>query len=180
MHVQKPAFLPDFGLRRRLDVLHRFFGPIDRRTYEELLAPDFTIPEYGPEQRRYSRAEWINLMCNHVSMAIPDFSWTAATDGKVAADGYAVVTVQACGHHTGTPLSMLDLPPVRSTHIAAADSAAARLDEIILSSLSIHSRVVSLVSALQLAEQKAACGRPAVRRCRPAGGASAWSRRCSR
>ena len=128
--VQKPAFLPDFGLRRRLDVLHRFFGPIDRRVYDELLAPDFTIREDGggPEQRRYSRAEWINLMCNHVGMAVPDFSWTAATDGEVAADGYAVVAVQACGHHTGTPLSMLDLPSVsRTTPLQGLQQQPARL-----------------------------------------------------
>jgi hypothetical protein len=54
----------------------------------------------------YSTAELIDFMCNRVAPAIPDFSWTAATDGKVANDGYCIVLVQATGHHNGAPLNL--------------------------------------------------------------------------
>jgi len=45
-------------------------------------------------------------MCNRVAPAIPDFSWTLATDAKVAKDGYMIVFVQATGHHSGAPLNV--------------------------------------------------------------------------
>lgn len=45
--LKKPAFLPDFGLKKRRALLQRFYGPIDRRVYEELLAPDFLMVEEG-------------------------------------------------------------------------------------------------------------------------------------
>lgn len=52
-------------------------------------------------------------MCNRVAPAIPDFSWTAATDAVVAKDGYMIVFVQATGHHTGAPLNIgPDFPAV--------------------------------------------------------------------
>ena len=55
-------------------------------------------------------------MCNRVLPAIPDFSWTAATDAKVANDGYCIVLVQASGHHNGAPLDLGGpFPPVPAT-----------------------------------------------------------------
>ena len=48
-------------------------------------------------------------MCNRIAPAIPDFSWTAATDGEMADDGFSIVTVQVTGHHNGAPL---DLGPI--------------------------------------------------------------------
>jgi hypothetical protein len=40
-------------------------------------------------------------MCERVHPAIPDYTWTPATDGAVAADGYAVVELEPAGHHVG-------------------------------------------------------------------------------
>ena len=52
-------------------------------------------------------------MCNRVDPAIPDFTWTPATDGAVADDGYAVVEVEAAGHHTGDLFCLgSKLPPI--------------------------------------------------------------------
>jgi hypothetical protein len=45
-------------------------------------------------------------MCNKVAPAIPDFSWTAATDAVVDKDGFVIVLVQATGHHNGAPLNL--------------------------------------------------------------------------
>ena len=52
---QKPKWLPDFGLKKRQATLERFFGPIKRETYEELLSPTFFMVEEGNEHRKYSR-----------------------------------------------------------------------------------------------------------------------------
>jgi hypothetical protein len=56
-------------------------------------------------------------MCNRVAPAIPDFTWTPATDGVVDAEGYAIVEVEPVGHHTGAPLDLgrRDLPPIPPT-----------------------------------------------------------------
>ena len=51
---KKPAWLPDFGRSKRKAVLDRFFGPIDRATYEELLAPNFVVRQ-DYESRTYNR-----------------------------------------------------------------------------------------------------------------------------
>lgn len=52
-------------------------------------------------------------MCNRIAPAIPDFSWTPATDGEVADDGFSIVTVQVTGHHNGAPLDLgPPLPPL--------------------------------------------------------------------
>ena len=42
--------------------------------------------------KRFGKAEYIGLMMT-VLPAIPDFSWSAATTGAVADDGYCVVVV---------------------------------------------------------------------------------------
>lgn len=48
----------------------------------------------------------IDLMCNRVSPAIPDFSWTPGTDGEVDDEGYAIVEIEPSGHHSGAPLDL--------------------------------------------------------------------------
>jgi len=53
--LQKPAWLPDFGQPRRQRVLERFFGSIDRPTYEELLAPNFIMVEESDPHRTFSK-----------------------------------------------------------------------------------------------------------------------------
>ena len=45
-------------------------------------------------------------MCNRIAPAIPDFKWSAATDGEIAVDGFALVFIDATGHHTGAPLDL--------------------------------------------------------------------------
>lgn len=54
----------------------------------------------------------MNLMCNCIAPAIPDWNWTPATDGIVDDEGFALVTVQATGHHSGGTLNFPTLPPV--------------------------------------------------------------------
>ncbi|KAL4543663.1 hypothetical protein Ndes2437B_g01481 [Nannochloris sp. 'desiccata'] len=111
--LEKPSWLPDFGRPRRQRLLERFFGSIDRPTYEELLAQNFVMVEESDPHRTFSKQELIDFMCNRVAPAIPDFSWTAATDALVAKDGYMIVLVQATGHHNGAPLNVGPaFPPV--------------------------------------------------------------------
>lgn len=51
-----------------------------------------------------------------MSPAVPDFTWTAATDGAVDAEGFAIVEVEVAGHHTGAALDLgPGLPPVPPT-----------------------------------------------------------------
>jgi len=52
-------------------------------------------------------------MCNCIAPAIPDFSWTAGTDGIVAADGFAVVVVQPTGERVCTDIVQHALPPFK-------------------------------------------------------------------
>eukprot|EP00884_Botryococcus_braunii_P000908 jgi/Botrbrau1/10818/Bobra.0064s0022.1 len=110
---KKPSFLPDFGREKRKAILDRFFDKIDRPTYEELLAQNFRMQEEGGK-KVYTRDDWIKLMCDTVAPAIPDWNWTHATDGYVDKDGFAIVIVQATGHHTGAPFVIPGsaLPPL--------------------------------------------------------------------
>lgn len=47
--------------------------------YEQLLAPDFRFTDQSREGQdqvhQYFRADFIELMCNSVAPALPDFSW---------------------------------------------------------------------------------------------------------
>ncbi|KAI7842190.1 hypothetical protein COHA_004103 [Chlorella ohadii] len=84
--------------------------------YEQLLAPDFRFTDQSREGQnqvhQYFRADFIELMCNSVAPALPDFSWSAATDGEVDRDGYCIVEVQISAHHTGAPFALPSLPEV--------------------------------------------------------------------
>jgi hypothetical protein len=42
--------------------------------------------------RKFSRGDYVGMMLTTLA-AIPDFSWSAATTGDVADDGYCVVVV---------------------------------------------------------------------------------------
>ncbi|PSC71078.1 glycosyl hydrolase [Micractinium conductrix] len=115
----QPEWLPDFQLEARRAVLHRFFnGPIDRESYEDLFNDAFRMEEQlrgadgSAHSRTWGKADFIECMCNGVAPALPDFSWTAATDGSVDKDGYAIVAVRASGHHTGAPFQLPGLPAV--------------------------------------------------------------------
>lgn len=116
--LSKPRWLalPDFGLEKRRVVLDRFFGPINRQVYEELLDDGFKMREQLRDEaghsRSYGKADWIELMCGCVAPAIPDFNWSAVSDGEVDKDGFAIVAVKVSGHHTGAPFAPPGLPPV--------------------------------------------------------------------
>lgn len=116
--LSKPRWLalPDFGLEKRRAVLDRFFGPIDRQVYEELLEEGFKMREQlrddAGHPRSYGKADWIELMCGCVAPAIPDFNWSAVSDGEVDKDGFAIVAVKVSGRHTGAPFAPPGVPPV--------------------------------------------------------------------
>ncbi|GAB4819184.1 hypothetical protein N2152v2_006230 [Parachlorella kessleri] len=98
----------------RKAVLEGFFSdPGNGEVYDQLLAQDFQLHEDG--SRVYTKQDFKDIMLNNVLPAIPDFKWTAATDGVVDKGGFAIVLVQATGHHTGAALVIPgreDLPPV--------------------------------------------------------------------
>lgn len=114
--LSRPTWLPDFGLAKRKAVLDRFFSAPSREGYEELLDDGFRMSQQLREEaghsRRHGKADFIEVMCGSVAPAIPDFTWSAATDGEADKDGFAIVVVQASGHHTGAPFSLPGLPPV--------------------------------------------------------------------
>jgi hypothetical protein len=99
--VQKPRWLPDLGVAERRAVLERFFGPVSRPVYEELLDPGFHMSEQlrgeVSHSRTYGKDDWIELMCNSVAPAIPDFNWSAATDGKADAGEPQAKNTQVLG-----------------------------------------------------------------------------------
>lgn len=92
--LKKPEFLPDFGKDKRLAVLNSFFTSTDPTTLGALLSDNAKVVEEGPQPKTYNKSEFINLVCNHVSPAIPDFNWGHATSGENDKEGYAVVTCQ--------------------------------------------------------------------------------------
>lgn len=53
--LQKPGWLPDFGKSRRKMLIERFFGPIDRATYEELLSQDFVMRDEQDSTATFTR-----------------------------------------------------------------------------------------------------------------------------
>lgn len=114
--LKKPEFLPDFGKDKRLAVLNSFFTSTDPTTLGALLSDNAKVVEEGPQPRTYNKSEFINLVCNHVSPAIPDFNWGHATSGENDKEGYAVVTCQASGQHTGKALRIpgSELPKVEA------------------------------------------------------------------
>ena len=102
--LKKPEFLPDFGKDKRLATLNSFFSTNDKATLESMLSDNVKIVEEGTPSRTYNKSEFINLLCNHVVPAIPDFDWCHATSGENDKEGYAVVTCQVCSanymHHS--------------------------------------------------------------------------------
>ncbi|KAL4437523.1 hypothetical protein ABPG77_003504 [Micractinium sp. CCAP 211/92] len=86
------------------------------QAYEELLDEGFKMREQLRDEaghpRSYGKADWIELMCGCVAPAIPDFNWSAVSDGEVDKDGFAIVAVKVSGHHTGAPFAPPGLPPV--------------------------------------------------------------------
>lgn len=92
--LKKPEFLPDFGKDKRLAVLNSFFTTNDQITLEALLSDNVKIIEEGPQARTYNKSEFVNLVCKHISPAIPDFDWGHSTSGENDKEGYAVVTCQ--------------------------------------------------------------------------------------
>ncbi|CAL5223759.1 g6322 [Coccomyxa viridis] len=114
--LKKPGFLPDFGKEKRKAVLDRFYTNFDAQTYDELLADGFELVDTTEPNRKYSKQDWKRLMLDHVIPAIPDFSWSHATDGtKDEKDGFSTVVVKATGHHTGQAFSLptVDAPAVQ-------------------------------------------------------------------
>ena len=71
--LQKPSFLPDFGRAKRQQLLDRFFGGIDRRTYEELLAPNFTmVDESDDSHRKFSKqGKYLVNLVHSLSSSLP-------------------------------------------------------------------------------------------------------------
>ncbi|KAL4452060.1 hypothetical protein ABPG75_007722 [Micractinium tetrahymenae] len=106
------------GLAWPADILRHAAAPppLSRQVYEELLEERFKMREQLRDEaghsRTYGKADWIELMCGCVAPAIPDFKWSAATDGEVDKDGFAIVAVKVSGHHTGAPFAPPGLPPV--------------------------------------------------------------------
>ena len=85
--LQKPGWLPDFGVAKRKAVLERFFGGgIDHDKYAALLEGSFKMCEASDGRSGSSaflfKADFIDQM-SAVGRSIPDFSWGADTDGRV-------------------------------------------------------------------------------------------------
>lgn len=76
------------------------------------MADDCTVKEEKNPNIVYPRSQYIDLMNNRIVPAIPDFTWTPSTDGAVDDEGYAIVEVQAAGHHTGISLEFPNLDPI--------------------------------------------------------------------
>ena len=76
-------------------MLDKFFTSTDKFTLDELLAENALIVEQGPKARTYNKSEWINLLCNHVVPAVPDYKWNHSTDAAKDPEGYCIVKVQA-------------------------------------------------------------------------------------
>ncbi|CAK0739616.1 hypothetical protein CVIRNUC_001181 [Coccomyxa viridis] len=118
MGLKKPGFLPDFGKEKRKAVLDRFYTSFDAQTYDELLADTFELVDTSEPSKKFTKQDWKRLVLDHVIPAIPDFSWTHATDGtKDEKDGYSIVVVKATGHHTGQAFSLptVDAPSVEAS-----------------------------------------------------------------
>lgn len=110
--LQKPAFLPDFGLDKRKAVLDKFYTTFDRPGLNEVIADDFTLRERSSTaSQTFSKADWIHLISDCVAPAIPDFTFGHATDAAKGQDGFCVVKVQAAGRHTGAPFAISDKYP---------------------------------------------------------------------
>lgn len=91
--------------------LNEWYSHLDRETAERMLHQDFALYEAGHE-RKFGRRDYVSLMYDVILPAIPDFQWGHASNYEVDRDGYVLVTVQACGHHTGKPFSLPGLPPI--------------------------------------------------------------------
>jgi len=63
--MNKPSWLPDFGRARRQALLERLFSSLNRRMYEEVLSPTFSMIEEGNPTRRYSREGELLLHATH-------------------------------------------------------------------------------------------------------------------
>lgn len=96
---------------KREKVLHQFYNNLNKECCVKLLADDFKMQELGSE-KQFTKSDYLNLLYNIVLPAVPDFSWTAATNAETDSQGYCIVAVQASGHHTGGALVMPGLPEV--------------------------------------------------------------------
>ena len=84
---------------KRLAILNSFFSTNDKATLEGLLSDQAQITEQGSQPRTYNKSEFVNLLCNHIVPAIPDFDWGHSTDGAADKEGYAQVTCQVRPQH---------------------------------------------------------------------------------
>lgn len=105
----------DFGKSSRVATINKMYygdgGTPSKQILEEVLSPDFKMGEEG-YTRKFTKDDYIKMVCDVTLPAIPDFKWGHATNGEVDADGWCIVTVQATGHHTGGSLVMPGLEPL--------------------------------------------------------------------
>lgn len=97
--------------RRRLAAIDKLYRTLTKESMEEALADDFVMSEMG-HARRFTKGDYVGMMTNVTLPAVPDFSWSAASTGDVADDGYCLVVVRASGHHTGGDLCLPGLEPL--------------------------------------------------------------------
>lgn len=105
----------DFGKNDRIAVINKMYygdnGTPSRQKLQEVLSDNFKMGEEG-FTRKFSKDDYIRMVCDVTLPAIPDFKWGHATNGDVDDDGFCIVAVQASGHHTGGPLKMPGLEPL--------------------------------------------------------------------
>eukprot|EP00879_Flechtneria_rotunda_P002030 GHRR01002208.1.p1 GENE.GHRR01002208.1~~GHRR01002208.1.p1 ORF type:complete len:219 (+),score=53.00 GHRR01002208.1:118-774(+) len=103
----------DIGKSGRVAMINKLYSnPGNRSVLQSVLADGFVMGEEG-HSRKFSKAEYVALLCDFVTPAIPDFKWGHATSGDLDRDGFCIVTVQATGHHTGGPLVLPGLEPLQ-------------------------------------------------------------------
>lgn len=99
---------------KRLAILNTFFSTNDKATLESLLSDQAQVTEQGSQSRTYNKSEFVNLLCNHVVPAIPDFNWGHSTDGAADKEGYALVTCQVNLAASRTPLARIGQDAVQT------------------------------------------------------------------
>lgn len=93
--LQKPSFLPDFGREKRCALLLDVFGtPASPAKAAGLVDPQAAVrTEWGGRVTEMTGAEWVRTL-EEVTVSFPDLSFTAATDGAIDKQGWAIVAVQ--------------------------------------------------------------------------------------
>lgn len=94
--LQQPSFLPDFGREKRRALLLEVFGgtPASPAKAAALVDPRAAIhAEWSGRMNTMTGAEFVGSL-EQVTASFPDFSFTAATDGAVDKQGWAIVAVQ--------------------------------------------------------------------------------------